>query len=579
MSSLNSETINDLHLQNDSVLWIVTSVGLSSYDYAQKTFKNYFISDELDANPLSAIEEDDNGNLWVSGSSGISIFNPITHKSITFDTRHGIVNKDFWLGSSYKNSKGELLFGGEKGVTSFHPDDIVYEEMTPPIVLTNMEVLNAPVLVGEDQILKKVLPATDTIIVSHNDKVISFQFAALNYTFPKSTTYSYQLEGLDQNWNYIEGRRFITFTTLPPGKYVLRVKSRNNAGVWSKNEARLTIIVTPPFYLKTWFIIVFSIIVIVFLYSIYRYRIFYLKSRAKELKKVVEERTRELQEQSLMLQETNVLLEEKNEEITIQKEIIEAHHSELEQQVEERTEELKKAKEMAEESDQLKSAFLANMSHEIRTPMNAIIGFSSLLSLEELSNESSHYAKQIYTNSESLLMLIDDIMDLSKIEAGQLEMRKVNSDLNVLVKEVYDVFYTESQKVENSQIEYTINTPNEEHNISVDPVRLKQILTNLLSNAFKFTDKGSIELGYRINGLQSVEFFVKDTGIGIADADLNSIFDRFKKVEKGSLRLYRGAGLGLSIVKQLIGLMHGELNVESQEGKGSCFKFILPLQS
>ncbi len=576
---LNSNTINDLYLQDDSILWIATSLGLSSYDYQQTSFHNYSVNKQIDATPLSAIEEDEKGNLWISGSNGISSFNPVSRQMITFDSRHGLKNKDFWLGASFKNSNGELFFGGEKGVTSFHPDDIIYDLVVPPIVLTDMEVLNASVLVGKNQLLKKVLPATDTVVIAHTDKVISFQFAALNYAFPNSTTYSYQLEGLDDDWNYIDERRFITFTTLPPGTYLLRVKSRNNAGIWSQNEARLTIIVTPPFYQKAWFIVALIVLIIAVLYAIHRYRLYYLRNKARELKKLVNERTHELKEQSLMLQETNVLLEEKNEEITIQKEIIEAHHSKLEQLVDKRTNELKNAKEKAEESDRLKSAFLANMSHEIRTPMNAIVGFSSLLMLQELSEEDSHFVQQIYTNSESLLTLINDIMDLSKIEAGQLEIRKEPVQLAQLIREVYEIFYTTSQKPDKRSINYIFTIPDEEFTLVADPIRLKQILSNLLSNAFKFTDTGTIEVGYHQDSNKSIELFVSDTGIGIDKTDLSTIFDRFKKIEKDGVRLYRGAGLGLAIVKQLVNLMEGELLVESKEGKGSCFKFILPLKT
>jgi signal transduction histidine kinase len=211
--------------------------------------------------------------------------------------------------------------------------------------------------------------------------------------------------------------------------------------------------------------------------------------------------------------------------------------------------------------------------------MNAIIGFSSLLTLEELSEENNRYARQIYTNSESLLTLIEDIMDLSKIEAGQLEIRKGDVELGQLIKEVYEVFFTESQKVENYSINYVYNIPEQEFIVNADAIRVKQIMSNLLSNAFKFTDKGVVEVGYHIDNNESAVLFVRDTGIGIAQEHLASIFERFKKIEKDRIRLYRGAGLGLSIVKQLADLMGGQLIVESEEGKGSCFKFVLPLNA
>ncbi len=580
--SISDNNINDLHVQGDSILWIVSSGGLDAYNLNDHSISNYGKREGFQSNSMSSIEEDKHGNLWISGRKGISFFDPKKKQVINYDVRNGLVNTDYWIGSSYGNKNGELLFGGGKGITCFNPEEIIYDSVVPSVVLTELQIFNSPIIIGSEHLLKKVLHTIDTLVLSPKESVISFKFAALEYAFPQKMSYAYKLEGLDEQWNYVNDRRFITFTTLPHGTYQLKVKTRNDKGKWSREEVQLTLIITPPFYLRTWFLIlVFFVVLGTFLLFI-QLRVFYLKKRADELEKLVDVRTRELEAQSDELKKINVILQDRNEEITKQKELIEIHHSQLEKLVEERTKELKIAKERAEESDRLKSAFLANMSHEIRTPMNAVIGFSSLLRHQEFKvNKLDEYLELIYINGLSLLNLIDDIIDFSKIEAGQLEVRFEQTELNQLMHEVYKNFTQEddlNRKTENKSINYEIRIPDEPLKMTTDSMRLKQILNNLLSNAFKYTDEGKVELGYEIREPGHVYIYVKDTGIGMADKDMGSIFERFNKIDRDGTRLYGGTGLGLAIIKQLVDLLGGEIHVISELGNGSCFYFILPIQ-
>ncbi len=246
---------------------------------------------------------------------------------------------------------------------------------------------------------------------------------------------------------------------------------------------------------------------------------------------------------------------------------------------------LQDARLKAEESDKLKSAFLANMSHEIRTPMNAIVGFSNLLTDNDISTEErNEYLKYIISGSDSLLSLIDDIIDISKIESGQIQLKKTPVSLAELIGELFVEFDKQKIKAEKEHIELKFNVRDEilELSVETDELRLKQILNNLFSNALKFTKQGSIEFGYELTsqyGIKLIEFFVKDTGIGIRKEDLNIIFNRFTKLETGlSEPLHRGTGLGLAICKKLVALMGGKIWAESELTKGSVFRFALPLK-
>lgn len=240
--------------------------------------------------------------------------------------------------------------------------------------------------------------------------------------------------------------------------------------------------------------------------------------------------------------------------------------------------ELKHAKEKAEESDRLKSAFLANMSHEVRTPLNVIIGFSDLLRDHSLANElRDEYIDMVTSNSRNLLELINDIIDISKIEAGQLRVSEAACNLNQTLRQLY--YWIDKDKIEKNKesITVVISTPliDSDSFILIDEGRLKQILINLLTNALKFTNKGKIEFGYIVRD-KDLKFYVKDSGIGIDKAHLALIFERFKQADEGTARKYGGTGLGLAITKAITELMGGTIWVESEPDKGSVFYFSLP---
>jgi len=243
---------------------------------------------------------------------------------------------------------------------------------------------------------------------------------------------------------------------------------------------------------------------------------------------------------------------------------------------------LKDAKKEAEESDRLKTAFLANMSHEIRTPMNSIVGFSNLLNEPDIQSEKKdEYLQHILYSSNTLLKLIDDIIDISKIEAGQLNINMVKCKINPLLIEVLDSF-RETNK--DSKVELRLNLPSDSDLLyfRTDLLRIRQILSNLIGNALKFTEKGNIEIGYRIDESKSktyIEFYVKDTGIGIPKNKQKLIFDRFRQIDESRTRRFGGTGLGLSISKRLVEVLGGSIWVESESKKGSTFYFALPLEN
>jgi PAS domain S-box-containing protein len=247
--------------------------------------------------------------------------------------------------------------------------------------------------------------------------------------------------------------------------------------------------------------------------------------------------------------------------------------------------ELIEARNKAEESDRLKSAFLANMSHEIRTPMNGILGFTELLRDSHINPvEKENYIKVIHTNGLQLLNLINDIVDIAKIEANQLLITKINVPINSLLFDIYNLFIEEQKRLHKTEISFTFETPSNSERVEIftDRFRLQQILSNLLSNAFKFTKSGEIRFGYSIvenNGISQFLFFVKDTGIGIAENMQEIIFERFRMIENKNYKNKQGTGLGLAISKGLLELLGGKIWVTSDPHSGSSFYFTVPVSN
>jgi signal transduction histidine kinase len=284
----------------------------------------------------------------------------------------------------------------------------------------------------------------------------------------------------------------------------------------------------------------------------------------------------QIAKKNVQIEQANRNLEDKVEQRT---KLLNLSNKELREEVKRRAvieKELIAAKEKAEESDKLKSAFLANMSHEIRTPMNGILGFANLLHEAENEEEFNEFVDAIIKSGEHLLNLINDIIDLSKIEAGILKIEKSKFELNRLTKEIYDMFCVDANVVsKNIKFSYRDGLPDNDCLICTDRVRLKQIMINLVNNACKYTDQGSIEFYYETMG-NSFQFVVKDTGIGVPEESQESIFDRFMQASNGRTVGRNSTGLGLSITKTYLNLMGGSISVKSKVNVGSEFSFILP---
>ncbi len=546
----------------DSTLWL-TSDGNGIFHTTSdgEIIHHYTRSDGLADNYTCAIGTDENF-IWISTNNGLSMLNRNTGKFINFYEKDGLPSNQFFEQSYMKASNGTHYFGTSNGFVWFDPLKIQLNQHTPPIYISDMFISGRKINFFKER---------DTILIQwEKDVLIKFNFLAINYTDPFNNQYAYMLDGMESDWHYTNAyQRTASYTNLDPGTYVFKVKACNNNGVWNEKSKNLTIIIpTPLLKRKGVYITSFLLIVALIWLKIYS-REKKIKSDRRILEKKVQERTKIIEKQ-------HNELEQHHEELQMQRDELFLHRNKLEKLVDERTNDLLIAKEKAEESDRLKSYFLANMSHEIRTPMNAIIGFSMLLNNPSITeNERKEYTSLIVSNSESLLFLIEDIMDFSLIESNQIRIYYNEFNLNELINNIYSSF---SLRHNDSKVKLKINNTVESEMLVVisDENRIKQIIINLVSNALKFTSEGYIEIGLRRN-TDYLQIYVKDTGHGISEKEMDRIFNQFVKLEEDQITAKRGVGLGLTISKRLSELLDCKLSVTSVKLIGSEFVLSIPL--
>lgn len=527
-NSLRNNQVNTIFpdpVKPEGFLWIGTSGGLNLFDISKQSFTHFTQKEGLPNNVIYGISSDSQDNLWLSTNKGISKYNIKIKKFRNYDTEDGLQSNEFNTAAVFKSAKGELFFGGINGLNYFFPDQINDNPFQPPMGITGVKVYSKSNKKNEIAEIKEIpIKRNEKITFTPHDEIIIFEFAALDFSSPNKNKYAYKLENFNDNWIYIDNSRTATFTHLPSGNYILKVKGSNNDGLWNEEGIAIPFKVLPHWAATWWAVAIYILLFLLLFYMIRKY----------EMKRINMKNELEIEQK-----EYNTL----------------------------------------KVLDQLKSRFFANISHEFRTPLTLISGYSENLKEALPTNHIKKQIEGIDQNAKTLLKLINELLDISKLEAGKMTLKLSQQNMVLFLKNLFFSIESFSEKRHIS-----LNFVSDETDIQVvfDEEKMEKIMMNIISNALKFTpENGEITLTIQRKNRDFLSICICDNGVGIEKDSIPNIFDRFYQADNSDTRLFEGTGIGLALVKELVELHDGTVkafrNEELIGQNGTTFSIALPI--
>ncbi|QJD80623.1 hybrid sensor histidine kinase/response regulator transcription factor [Spirosoma rhododendri] len=501
----------------DGAIWVSTNIGgVFRIDPKTAAVSTFTSHDGLPDNQVVALIADQTGMLWMATGKELCRLDPATRKLRVFDAQDGLLSQTF-TGARVCTSTGELAFGSTNGLVVFSPSEMGENPYQPPVYITQAQVLDSTRLFPDS-------PLT----LAYRDNIISFSFVGLTYIAPKKARYAYQLNGVNSGWVYCGTQRTATYSFLAPGDYVFRVKASNNDGVWNEKGAAIRLVILPPWWRTWWAYLLYALAFGGLVLGFIRFRIGQVQ-----------------QQQEIILK--------------------------------------RREAEQLRAVDEVKTRFFSNITHEFRTPLTLILSpAETLLQTPDLNATTRRSLRSIYQNAEQLLRLINQLLDLVKLEGSRMAVSLVRGDAVQFIHRLIDPFFPMALHRHITLHVDTFGQPgahaDQTHLFDAD--KWEKIITNLVSNALKFTPTGGqVLLTIDQPTPTQLRLRLSDTGIGIPTEHLPHIFDRFYQVDTSQTRAYEGTGIGLALAKELTELLGGTLTVDSrtEDPPGTTFTLTLPL--
>jgi signal transduction histidine kinase/streptogramin lyase len=662
----------DMVRHGDGTYWLATNLGLVQARLEStglSVIRHLTTADGLPDNELLSVERGDSGRLWFTTSRELVRLDPVTGDMRVLDASNGLPNVAFTK-LLHRAGSGLMYVGLINGLARFEPRSLEFPGYRPPVVLTDLRIMNRSVMPDGMSSERPVLA------LDHEDRMVTFRFAALDYASPGEISYQYRLQGFDENWIHAGNRREATYTNLPPGNFTFQVRSTNSYGEWQPTGLSVALEMAPPPWRTWWAYSLYALAAFLILagaFLVYRRKVARDHQLARErdqrqwaedLHDLTRSMAASLKSEEILSRYldglanamryeagmvylapggeapmavgrgyTNQHRPPHTRQLRRALTTVRASHQPVDMTLENGTTrqtlalpllwrsevlgvvllervkpftpreratalalgeqagtalenarlfgEVEHLAHDAQAANRAKSDFLARMSHEIRTPMNGVLGMAELLMESRLTPEQHTYARAVKDSGDLLLALINDILDFSRIEAGKLDLANESFDLGRLLAEVVTLFGGRAVD-KGLALTYEID-PDVPRDLRGDPQRLRQVLMNLVGNAFKFTEQGRVSIRVRCHSVDSrrvtLACDVDDTGIGISRDAQQELFQAFSQVESATGRRYGGTGLGLAICRELVEKMGGEIGVESEPGNGSRFYFTVQLET
>jgi len=541
-STLSDNEIHALHLDRDQNLWVGTSNGLNQFNPQTNSFIRY--SNGLRNKNVVGILSDRNNNIWVSTYGGISTLNKENKTFITFDQSDGLISREFFDRACYRNERNELFFGGSEGLDVFNPDSLILENKRPVVYLTDFKLLNKSVNFRTNpEIIDKHISHVNEVRLNYKSNSFSILYQTITLVNPNKISYSYRLDGFDNDWILVDNKREANYTNLAPGDYKFRVKAKYDKGDWSETETSVDIHIVPAWWMKIWVKILFLFVVIAVIIGAVSMRIRDLHIQREKLEFLVAERTNEIVEKNDLLSAQTQILTEKNDQL----------------------------KDLNSTKDKLFSI----ISHDLRSPFNTILGFEELLIhnySEFTDDERKNMINQLYKTSNQTYYLVENILNWARIQTRNIKYEPNNFNLKEFFNRKFDLY----EKIAENKGITLQNMLDENLIVYTDVNFLETILRNLINNAIKFTASGGTIQITADSGQNEIIISVKDSGIGMTKYQMDTLFFIDKNKNTAGTNGERGSGLGLILCKEFVEEYKGTITVKSEPGKGSTFSFTVP---